>query len=156
MARERVDSFSEAKELYQEHRWHRHGAHIGPDIHAGHLPVHGAGGLDMDGIAADFDQLSAADNQLLALRGELERQLAAAAELNAPLADGTSPVTGPMRKAFAQRTDLEEGVQGALYRYRAELDAVRDAIANTLATYRGVDGEAVTRFNRVTNLEATD
>ena len=107
----------------------------------------------MDGISADFDQLTVLDGQLMSLRDELAGHQAKAVELTGPLEDGSSPVTGAMRKAFMQRADIEEGVQGTLAQYIEEIDAVRAAIANTLGTYRGVDGDAVARFNQVTNGE---
>lgn len=152
MGRERVDSFTEARQLSAEHKQGRHHK-VGPDIHAGHAQSHGAAGQNMDGIAADFDQLLVLDGQLASLRDELTGHQAKAAELTGPLEDGSSPVTAPMRKAFLQRADVEEGVQGSLAQYVEEIDAVRAAIANTLGTYQGVDGEAVTRFNRVGNGE---
>jgi hypothetical protein len=152
MGRDRVDSFTEAKQLSAEHKQGRHHK-VGPDIHAGHAQSHGAAGQNMDGISADFDQLLVLDGQLQTLRDELAGHQAKAVELAAPLEDGSSPVTAPMRKAFLQRADVEEGVQGSLAQYIEEIDAVRAAIANTLGTYQGVDGEAVTRFNRVSNGE---
>jgi hypothetical protein len=152
MARERVDSFTEAKELSGEHKRVKHGK-IGPDIHAGPLSVHGASGQNMDGISADFEQLTALNATLKSLRDQLEGHMTAAGRLAEPLTDGTSPVTGPMRKAFLQRADVNEGVQGALAQYMNELDAVQTAINNTLSTYRGVDGDAVARFNLVGNEE---
>jgi hypothetical protein len=154
MGRERVDSFTEARQLSAEHKQGKHHK-VGPDIHAGHAQSHGAAGQNMDGIAADFDQLVVLDGQLQSLRDELTGHQAKAVELTGPLADGSSPVTGPMRKAFMQRADIEEGVQGTLAQYVEEIDAVRAAIANTLGTYQGVDGDAVTRFNRVTSGEET-
>lgn len=155
MARERVDSFTEAKELSAEHKRVRP-RKSGPDIHAGSAVFHGASGQNMDGIAADFQRLTDLYGQLQTLRDRLVTQRAAAAELAGPLADGTSPVTGPMRKAFHQRADVDEGVQGALDQYIAELDAVRTAIVNTLQTYQGVEGDAVLRFNQVTSSGETD
>ena len=152
MGRERVDSFTEAKELSADHKRGRHHK-PGPDIHAGPAQSHGAAGQNMDGVAADFDQLTVLDGRLQSLRDELAGHQAKAAELAGPLVDGTSPVTAPMRKAFLQRADVEEGVQGTLAQYIEEIDAVRTAIANTLSTYRGVDGDAVSRFNRVSNGE---
>jgi hypothetical protein len=148
MARERVDSFTEAKELSADHKRVKHGK-IGPDIHAGALSVHGASGQNMDGISADFEQLTALNAKLKTLRDQLEGHMTAAGRLAEPLADGSSPVTGPMRKAFLQRADVNEGVQGSLAQYMNELDAVQTAIDNSLSTYRGVDGDAVARFNRV-------
>ncbi len=155
MARERVDSFTEAKELSGEHKRVRP-RKSGPDIHAGDVPLHGVAGLNMDGISADFQQLVALEGELRDLLDELGRQRAMAARLSDPLEDGTSPVTGPMRKAFQQRADVHEGVQGALDQYIEELDRVRVAVVNTLQTYQGVEGEAVNRFSRVTNAEGAD
>jgi hypothetical protein len=155
MGRERVDSFTEAKELSAEHKKGRH-RKVGPDIHAGQAQGHGAAGQSMDGISADFDQLVVLDGQLQALREELVAHQTKAAELTGPLTDGSSPVTAPMRKAFLQRADVEEGVGGTLAQYIEEVDSVRAAIANTLGTYQGVDGDAVSRFNQVTNVEGTE
>jgi hypothetical protein len=155
MGRERVDSFTEAKALSGEHKKGRH-RKIGPDIHAGQAQGHGAAGQNMDGISADFDQLVVLDGQLQALRDELVGHQAKAAELTGPLTDGSSPVTAPMRKAFLQRADVEEGVGGTLAQYIEELDGVRAAIANTLGTYQGVDGDAVSRLNQATNVEGTE
>jgi hypothetical protein len=154
MGRERVDSFTEAKTLSGEHKQGRH-RKLGPDIHAGQAQGHGAAGQNMDGISADFDQLVVLDGQLKALRDELVGHQNKAAELTGPLTDGSSPVTAPMRKAFLQRADVEEGVAGTLAQYIEELDAVRTAIANTVGTYQGVDGDAVSRFDQVTTLEET-
>jgi hypothetical protein len=152
MGRERVDSFTEAKELSGEHELVRHGK-TGPDIHAGELRVHGASGQGMDGVAADYDELSRLNTRLLELRDTLAKQHAEAAELTEPLADGTSPVTGPMRKAFYQRADVQEGVQGVLRQYLEEVDAAIGAINSTLNTYRGVDGFTGSRFDRLANDE---
>jgi hypothetical protein len=155
MGRERVDSYTEAKELSAEHKRVRHGR-PGPDIHAGQLPAHGAAGQNMDGVSADYAQLSALNGKLRELREQLQAYRVQAAELGGPLTDGTSPVAVPMRKAFFQRADVEEGVQRTLQDYVEELDSVTTAIENTLSTYSGVDGEAAGRFNRVMDSEGTD
>ncbi|OLF17383.1 hypothetical protein [Actinophytocola xanthii] len=147
MARERVDSFSEAKELYREHR-PRTVAYVAPDIRAGELPVHGVNGTNMDGIAADFDALVTAERELAQLHDDLFAQLREANSLSGPLGDGSSPVTGPMRKAFLDRADVDGGVQAALVDYIEELFDVRSAILQTLSTYQGVDGDAAARLNR--------
>jgi hypothetical protein len=152
MARERVDDFAEAKELSKEHHKVHHGK-VGPDIHAGKLQVHGASGTSMDGISADVDELIALSNTLQTLRDQLTGHLTTAAQLTEPLEDGSSPVTGPMRKAFLQRADVDEGVQGTLAQYIEELDAVRRAIGDTLTTYTGVDADAGSRFDRLANGE---
>lgn len=155
MGRERVDSFTEAKHLSAEHKRVRPGK-AGPDIHAGAMPTHGAAGQNMDGIVADYDLLTQYKADLLKHRDALAAHLATAAELSGPLADGTSPVTGPMRKAFHQRADAQEGVQRILQDYLDELDAVTAAIQNTLDTYRGVDGFAGSRFQRLANQEGAE
>lgn len=147
MARERVDSFSEAKELYREHKRERHRAHL-TDLTVGGAAQFGATGTDMDGVATDFTALAAAEHKLADLQDDLDRQLREAAELSRPLGDGSSPVTGPMRKAFMDRVDVDGGVQGALRDYMRELFAVRIAILKTLDTYRGVDGDTATRLQR--------
>ncbi|HWM05760.1 MAG TPA: hypothetical protein VNP92_25750 [Actinophytocola sp.] len=154
MARERVDSFTEAKRLSGDHDRVRPGKDRA-NIHAGDVVAHGATGQNVDGISADFQRLTDLYGQLQGLRDRLVQQRAAAVELSGPLTDGSSPVTGPMRKAFRQRADVDEGVQGALDQYIGELDAVRTAIVNTLQTYRGVEGDAVARFNQVVNQEET-
>ncbi|MPZ81070.1 MAG: hypothetical protein GEV28_12030 [Actinophytocola sp.] len=147
MARERVDSFTEAKELYREHRRERHRAHL-TDLTVGATPQFGATGTNVDGVATDFAALAAAEHKLADLHDDLERQLREAAELSEPLGDGSSPVTGPMRKAFMHRVDIDGGVQGALWDYMQELIAVRIAILKTLDTYRGVDGDTVARLQQ--------
>jgi len=155
MGRHRVDSYTEAKQLSHDQKTvkpHK----SGPNIHAGQAQQHGATGQNMDGISADFQRLTELDGQLLALRDRLVQHRGAAADLTGPLSDGTSPVTAPMRKAFHQRADVDEGVTGALDQYIGELDAVRTAIANTLQTYQGVEGDAVTRFTGMQGLEGTD
>jgi hypothetical protein len=155
MGRHRVDSLAEAKELsHDQHAVRPH--RPGPDIHAGHAQQHGATGQNVDGITADFQRLTELYGQLQSLRDRLVQQRAAAAELTTPFEDGTSPVTGPMRKAFHQRADVDGGVQGALDQYIGELDAVRTAIVNTLQTYQGVEGDAVARFTGMQGLEGTD
>ena len=152
MGRERVDSFTEAKHLSEDHKRVRPDK-TGPDIHAGQLHAHGASGVGMDGISVDYGELSRLNGELQRRRDELVEQLARAAELTGPLADGSSPVTGPMRKAFFQRADVEEGVQGTLQQYILELEAVMDTITNTLDTYRGVDGFSGSRFDQLANPE---
>lgn len=147
MAGDRVDSFTEAKELYRGHR-PQSVAYFTPDIRAGAAPVHGAAGTNMDGIATDFDALVAAERELADLHDDLYDQLRAATALAGPLGDGSSPVTAHMRRAFLDRADIEGGVQAALVDYIEELFAVRSAILETLRTYQGVDGDAADRLNR--------
>jgi hypothetical protein len=154
MGRHRVDSYTEAKELsHDQHRVRPHKP--GPHIHAGHAQQHGAAGQNMDGIAADMQRLDELRANLDGLIARLQKHREAAVHLTAPLEDGTSPVTGPMRKAFHQRADVDGGVQGALDQYIAELDAVRTAIVNTQHTYEGVESDTVTRFTGMPGLEGT-
>lgn len=155
MGRERVDSFTEAKHLSEDHKKVRPDK-TGPDIHAGGLHAHGASGVGMDGISVDYAELTRLNGQLQGLRDKLVEQQSRAAELTGPLADGSSPVTGPMRKAFFQRADVQEGVQGTLQDYIKELEAVMAAISNTLNTYQGVDGFAGSRFEQLANQEGVD
>ena len=147
MARERVDSFTEAKGLYRDQRPHSV-AYFAPDIRAGAVPVHGAAGTNMDGIATDFDALATAERELAGLHDELVDQLRSANTLSDALSDGASPVSAPMRRAFLNRADVEGGVQAALVDYMEELFAIRMAILQTLQTYQGIDGDAVDRLNR--------
>ena len=155
MGRHRVDSYTEAKELsHDQHRVQPHKP--GPHIHAGHAQQHGATGQNMDGISADFQRLDDLRGQLEGLLERLRAHRATAVHLTNPLEDGTSPVTGPMRKAFHQRADVDGGVQGALDQYIGELDAVRTAIVNTLQTYQGVESDSVSRFTAMPGLEGTD
>jgi hypothetical protein len=147
MARERVDSFSEAKELYREHR-PQSVAYFSPDIRAGAMPLHGAVGTGMDGIAVDLTALVQAERELAELHDDLFDQLRAANALDGPLGDGAGPVTIHMRRAFLNRADLEGGVRAALVDYIEELFTVRSAILQTLAAYQGVDSDLAARLNR--------
>lgn len=148
MAGKRVDSFTEAKELYRDQDKPRNEAFFGADIKVGGVPQHGAAGTNMDGIATNFDELVRTEQQLADLHDDLVGHLREAAELAGPLDDGSSPVTGPMRKAFKDRADMEGGVQTALLDYMNELVAVRAAIFQTLETYRGIDQESVDRLQQ--------
>ena len=148
MAGKRVDSFTEAKELYGDHKGPRHAGYIVPNIQDNGLAQHGAAGTNMDGIATDFEELRQAERNLADLHDDLIAHLQAANDLSGPLNDGTSPVTGPMRKLFKDRADMEGGVQTALLDYMNELIAVRTAIFATLDTYRGVDEESVQRLQQ--------
>lgn len=147
MAGDRVDSISEARKLYREHRRHRHEGHV-TDYEAGPAPRYGVGGTGMDGVDVDLEQLRQAEHDLADLHDGLVDHLRAAQDLSGPLNDGTSPVTTPMRKAFRDRADPEGGVQAALVDYLDQLVAVRSAILDTLATYAGVDGDEADRLNR--------
>lgn len=148
MARERVDSFHEAKELYREHRPQQSVAYFSRDVRAGAVPVHGAAGTNMDGIDVDLDALVLAERELAELHDDLFEQLRAATALSGPLGDGSGPVATHMRKAFLDRADVEEGVQAALVDYIEELLTVRSAIVQTLAAYQGVDNELAGRLHR--------
>jgi hypothetical protein len=142
MAGERIDSFTDAKRLSSEYR-DELTAYWVPDVDRLPDVPHGVDGVGMDGIEADFATLRQAERDLAALHDDLLAHLKDAAELTGPLGDGSSPVTGPMRKAFRDRADVEGGVQTALLDYMEELIAVRFAILQTLATYEGVENETV-------------
>lgn len=141
MARERIDSLSEAKRLAREHRVEQVG-HAMPDVRVGDRPVHGVTGTGMDGIDVDLDELRRAEQELAKLHEGLLEHLNEAIDLAGPLGDGTSPVTGPMRRAFRERADLEGGVQAALFDYIGELMSVRAAILATLDAYDAADEDA--------------
>lgn len=147
MAGERIDSLTEAKRLAREHRSHEV-AYFMPDITVGGRPEHGVAGTGMDGIEVDFEELRQAERDLAALHDGLVTHLRDAFELAGPLGDGSSPVTGPMRKAFLDRTDVETGVQAALLDYISELISVRAAIIETLNAYDAADGDALDLLNQ--------
>lgn len=145
MAGDRIDNLTEAKRLKDEYKGHDSAFVIESLTPYGNA-THGVSGVGMDGIDADFDTLRQAERDLAGLHDDLLAHLRDAAELTGPLGDGTSPVTGPMRKAFLDRADLEGGVQTALLDYLEELIGVRTAILQTLATYQGVEDDMVDRL----------
>jgi len=147
MAGERIDNMSEAKRLQREHR-PQSVAYFMPEISAVPVGQHGVSGVGMDGIEVDFEALRQAERQLTTQTDDLLQQLKEAAGLTGPLADGTSPVTGPMRKLFRSRADMAGGVQTALLEYLEELLAVRGAIRQTLEDYEGVDRDARDRLQQ--------
>jgi hypothetical protein len=146
MARERIDNLTEAKRLAREHRLEQIGV-VMPNVKVGDRPTHGVTGTGMDGIEVDFDELRQAERDLAALHYELVEHMNKATELGGPLGDGTSPVTGPMRRAFFERADLEGGVQAALSDYINELLGVRWAILATLEAYDAADEESLALFD---------
>lgn len=147
MAGERIDSLTEAKRLAREHRM-QDMAYLMPDIKVGGRPEHGVAGTGMDGIEVDLDELRQAERDLAALHDGLVTHLRDAVELAGPLGDGSSPVTGPMRKAFLDRADVEGGVQATLLDYITELISVRAAIIETLNAYDAADGESLELLNQ--------
>ncbi|GAB3433731.1 hypothetical protein [Actinophytocola sediminis] len=147
MVRERVDSFTEAKERYHEHR-PQAVAYVSPDIRAGAAPTHSAAGTGMDGIAVDVDALVRAERELADLHDDLFAQLREAGTLTGPLGDGAGPVATHLRQAFLDRADLDGGVQAVLVDYLEELVTVRSAILATLGAYQGVDNDLAARLNR--------
>jgi hypothetical protein len=149
MARERIDNLSEADRLKHEYKQH-HQAYFDPNITPFVGGQHGVTGQSIDGIEADFAMLRDAERKLADLHDQLMSHYRAAEELTEPLSDGTSPVTGPMRKLFHSRADVEGGVQATLLDYMEELINVRVAILQTLQTYEGVEGETVNQLQRQT------
>jgi hypothetical protein len=147
MARERIDNLTEAKHLRHEYR-EQDIAYLVPEVGALAAGQHGVTGVGMDGIQADFGALRQAERDLAALHDDLVSHLNEATELAGPLGDGSSPVTGPMRAAFRTRADNEGGVQTTLQQYLTELISVRVAILKTLATYEGVEQDAVSQLQR--------
>lgn len=147
MAGDRIDNLTEAKRLQREHREQLVATFL-PEVTALANVQHGVAGMGMDGVEADFTTLRQAERDLASLHDDLVAHLRDAGELTGPLGDGTSPVTGPMRKAFRDRADLEGGVQTALLDYLEELISVRLAILQTLATYEGVENDTVDRLHR--------
>ena len=147
MAGDRIDSLTEAKQLQKEHREEIVATFL-PQVAALANIRHGVTGVTMDGIDVDFATLRDAEKELSARYDDLLGHLRDAAELTTPFGDGTSPVTGPMRRAFRDRADMEGGVQNALLEYLEEVLSVRLAILQTLATYEGVETYTVDQLNR--------
>jgi hypothetical protein len=147
MAGDRIDNLTEAKRLQKEHR-EQDVIQFLPGVASFGNVQHGVTGMGLDGIEADFATLRQAEGDLARLHDDLLAHLRDAADLTGPLGDGTSPVTGPMRKAFLDRADLEGGVQTALLDYMEELISVRLAILQTLATYEGVENDTVDQLRR--------
>jgi hypothetical protein len=147
MAGDRIDNLTEAKRLQKEHK-EQHVIEALPDVASFGNLRHGVTGVGVDGIEADFDTLRQVESDLARLHDDLLAHLKDAAELTGPLGDGTSPVTGPMRKAFLDRADLEGGVQTTLLDYMEELIDVRFAIVQTLATYEGVENDTVDQLRK--------
>jgi hypothetical protein len=147
MAGDRIDNLTEAKRLQKEHK-EQHVIEALPDVTSFGNLRHGVSGVGIDGIEADFDTLRQVESDLARLHDDLLAHLRDAAELTGPLGDGTSPVTGPMRKAFLDRADLEGGVQTTLLDYMEELIDVRFAIVQTLATYEGVENDTVEQLQK--------
>jgi len=145
MAGDRIDNFSEAKRLDREYREQDVIEFLPETVSYGNIR-HGVTGEGLDGIEADFATLRQAEREFANLYDDLLVHLRDASELTQPMSDGTSPVTGPMRKAFRDRADMEGGVQTALLDYMEELIAVRTAILQTLATYEGVEGDTFERL----------
>ena len=153
MAGDRIDNLTEAKRLQKEHR-EQDVIQFLPGVASFGNVQHGVTGDGLDGIDADFATLRQVEGDLARLHDDLLAHLKDAAELTGPLGDGTSPVTGPMCKAFLDRADLEGGVQTALLDYMEELISVRAAILQTLATYEGVETDTVDKLQRqATQLE---
>lgn len=147
MGRERIDNLTEAKHLKHEYP-EQHLVHGVPEITGVKGGKHRVDAVGMDGIQADFAALQQAERELAQLNAELVGHKTRAADLTGPLADGTSPVTGPMRRAFHSRADHEGGVHAALQQYIDELTAVQEGIRETLATYQGVENDAVGRMDQ--------
>lgn len=150
MGRERIDNLTEAKHLRHEYR-EQDVIYAVPEISGVSGGRHRVDAVGMDGIQADFESLRQAERDLAEAHDDLVKLMVKASDLTGPLTDGNSPVTGPMRTAFHSRADAEGGVQAALTQYIHELVEVRVGILETLATYEGVENEAVGRLQRQIN-----
>ena len=140
MARERIDNAAEAKKLARtDHP--KHVPHVSLDDHVGPRPVHQVSGTAINGIDVDLGKLAETEARLGTLQEKLLDHLRTAATLAGPLADGSSPVTGPMRQAFHDLAG-DGGVRRVLGDYATELGRVRVAIRQTLAGYQAVDTDA--------------
>jgi hypothetical protein len=147
MTRDRFDDRHDLKEAKHEHhevRPHK----VKTNDHVGAAPVHGVAGTGMDGMEAQLDTLLTTDRQLEGLQKALMAQKQTAAALTHDLKDGAGPIAAKMRQSFLQLADNDGGVLTTLDDYINELSGVRQAIAETLHSYRWVDDEAVNVLNR--------
>src|SRR4051794_38036748 len=99
MARERIDNTAEAKKLARSDH-PKHVPYVNPNDHVGARPAYQVSGTGMDGIDVDLPKLAETEATLGRLQDRLMEHLRTADRLSGPLADGSSPVTVPMRKAF--------------------------------------------------------
>ncbi|MGQ0839411.1 hypothetical protein [Actinokineospora sp.] len=137
----RVRTMQQAEALRSEHQ-ETTGAFMMPDITVGPRGNHSVSGTGMDGVEADYAELTRADKALAELHDQLVGQLRTATELSEPLRDGGGPVAAQMRRAFLDRADADGGVQAVLADYIEELTAVRMSIRETLQAYQQVDEQA--------------
>lgn len=146
MTAERIDNVAEAEKLAKKYK-PVHVENVHPDDHVGPRPVHEVSATGMNGVQVDLNKLADTEKSLAGLHDQLVRQLETATRLAGPLKDGSSPVTGPMRRAFLERADTDGGVQKVLRDYLSELARVRVAILQTLATYEAMDSGAADLLN---------
>jgi hypothetical protein len=151
MARERLETFGDVRRHDKDPRYDRvRPQDVNPDNHVGPAPVHTVTGTGMDGLEVDLPRLAKAQEELAALHDDLLAHANLALDLTHPPRDGQSPIVAHMRRAFAERADVEGGVQKVLHDYLTELVNVRSAILATLGTYQALDAEAVAMLNRQT------
>ncbi|WP_236790971.1 hypothetical protein [Amycolatopsis sp. GM8] len=143
----RLRDKADARRLLQEA--HREAArhHPGKVLKADEVrEPSGAGTAELVGdggrIELDPGEIAAADAELRRRSDELSQLLAQAQDLEAPLRDGTGPVSGHLRKAFGQRGSADTGVQAVLRSYLDELGALRDAIRQAAAGHAENDANA--------------
>ena len=135
----RIDSKAEAERALRHHHGHHRKHYDKPQVgHADHGDK-SILGVGMDGVEVTPEELMAADQQLADAQQQLATHLTTAQKLHGPLGDGHGPVAHTMASAFLDRASQESGVQSALTNYILELQNVRDAIKQTLATYEMVD-----------------
>lgn len=134
----RLQDKADARRLLREARKEASHSHAGPVQEAGDVrkPT-GAGSAALVGdggrIELDPAEIAAADAELGRRHDELSGLLTQAKELEAPLKDGSGPVSAHLRKAFGLRGSADSGVQAVLREYLDELDSLRQAIRQAAA-----------------------
>lgn len=131
---DKADARRLLRELPKEH-------HTGPVAKADQVEApRGAGSAELVGdagrIELDPAEIAAAQAELDRRHEELSALLTHAGELEAPLRDGSGPVSVHLRKAFGIRGSADGGVQAILRDYLDELAALRDAIRQAADTYQ--------------------
>lgn len=140
--RDRADAQKLLRELGKQPRTPKHVASA-EEVRA---PT-GAGTAELVGeddgrIELDPAEIAAADAELSRRYDELSDLLAQAKELEAPLKDGSGPVSTHLRQAFRLRGSADTGVQAILREYLNELASLRDAIRQAGVSHQRVDEEA--------------
>lgn len=158
----RLQDKADARRLLREARQEEAHQHRGPIREAADVKApSGAGSAALVGddgrIELDPAEIAAADAELGRRYDELSDLLTRARNLEAPLRDGTGPVSAHLRKAFGVRGSSDSGVQAVLRDYLAELDGLRQAIRQAAAGHEAHEaevGDTLTALHRDGEAEA--